>query len=95
MKCKFFFPCLSGSLEVGKLADIVAVDLIGNGDFGYPIYDPISSLVYTTHRKVSHCCNFGFIRPMEFVLAVYFIFFHVLVQPHVLEFYSIRLQICG
>ncbi len=37
-----------GSLEAGKLADIVAVDLGGIG--AAPLYDPISQLVYSGHR---------------------------------------------
>lgn len=37
-----------GSLEPGKLADIVAVDLGGIG--AAPLYDPISQLVYSGHR---------------------------------------------
>ncbi|CEM32085.1 unnamed protein product [Vitrella brassicaformis CCMP3155] len=40
-----------GSLEVGKYADVVAVDL--SADELLPIYDPISHLVYTTARKVT------------------------------------------
>ncbi len=42
-----------GSLESGKLADIIAVDL---GDpFLQPVYDPASHLVYSNHgRQVSH-----------------------------------------
>lgn len=42
-----------GSLEVGKLADIVAIDL---GDpRARPVYDPISQVVYNAHRdQVSH-----------------------------------------
>lgn len=42
-----------GSLEAGKLADIIAVDL---GDpFLQPVYDPASHLVYSNHgRQVSH-----------------------------------------
>ncbi|KAF4668108.1 hypothetical protein FOL47_003172 [Perkinsus chesapeaki] len=39
------------SLEVGKLADIVAVDLGHIGSL--PIYDPVSALVYTNERTVS------------------------------------------
>lgn len=52
-----FFISL-GSLEVGKLADIVAVDLVGNDDLGHPIYDPVSHLVYTTHREVRELVEF-------------------------------------
>ena len=42
-----------GTLEAGKLADIIAVDL---GDpFLQPVYDPASHLVYSNHgRQVSH-----------------------------------------
>ena len=42
-----------GSLEAGKLADLIAVDL---GDpFLQPVYDPASHLVYSNHgRQVSH-----------------------------------------
>lgn len=42
-----------GSLETGKLADIIAVDL---GDpFLQPLYDPASHLVYSNHgRQVGH-----------------------------------------
>lgn len=42
-----------GSLQAGKLADIIAVDL---GDpFLQPVYDPASHLVYSNHgRQVSH-----------------------------------------
>jgi len=39
-----------GSLEIGKLADIVAVDF---GVECFPVHDPISSLVYTTGRRVT------------------------------------------
>ena len=41
-----------GSLEPGKLADIVAVDL--NALECLPIFDPISTLVYSTGAKVSN-----------------------------------------
>lgn len=41
-----------GSLEPGKLADIVAVDL--NSLECLPIFDPISTLVYSTGAKVSN-----------------------------------------
>ncbi|MFN2360830.1 MAG: TRZ/ATZ family hydrolase [Marinobacter sp.] len=42
-----------GSLEAGKLADIIAVDL--SDPFLQPIYDPASHLVYSNHgRQVSH-----------------------------------------
>ncbi len=42
-----------GTLEVGKLADIVAIDL---GDVrARPLYDPISQVVYSAHRdQVRH-----------------------------------------
>ncbi|KAF4735031.1 hypothetical protein FOZ62_025253, partial [Perkinsus olseni] len=40
-----------GSLEVGKIADIVAVDLGHIGSL--PVYDPVSALVYTNERTVS------------------------------------------
>lgn len=42
-----------GSLEAGKLADVIAIDL---GDpFNQPIYDPASHLVYSQHgRQLSH-----------------------------------------
>ena len=44
---------LLGSLEPGKLADIVAIDM---GEIeSQPIYHPLSQLVYTrTGHKVSH-----------------------------------------
>ena len=38
-----------GSLEVGKLADLVAVDLSALGT--QPIYDPLSQLVYASQRS--------------------------------------------
>lgn len=42
-----------GSLEAGKLADIIAVDL--SDPFLQPVYDPASHLVYSNHgRQVSH-----------------------------------------
>ncbi|SFM44086.1 TRZ/ATZ family hydrolase [Marinobacter zhejiangensis] len=42
-----------GSLEAGKLADIIAVDL--SDPFLQPVYDPASHLVYSCHsRQVSH-----------------------------------------
>jgi len=42
-----------GSLEVGKWADIIAVDL--SDAIAQPIYDPVSHLVYSTSaRQVSH-----------------------------------------
>ncbi|MDX1597895.1 MAG: TRZ/ATZ family hydrolase [Marinobacter sp.] len=42
-----------GSLESGKLADIIAVDL--SDPFLQPVYDPASHLVYSNHgRQVSH-----------------------------------------
>jgi 5-methylthioadenosine/S-adenosylhomocysteine deaminase len=42
-----------GSLEAGKLADLIAVDL--SDPFLQPVYDPASHLVYSRHgRQVSH-----------------------------------------
>ncbi len=42
-----------GSLEAGKLADMIAVDL--SDPFLQPVYDPASHLVYSRHgRQVSH-----------------------------------------
>ena len=42
-----------GTLEAGKLADIIAVDL--SDPFLQPVYDPASHLVYSNHgRQVSH-----------------------------------------
>ncbi|WP_166269355.1 TRZ/ATZ family hydrolase [Marinobacter caseinilyticus] len=42
-----------GSLEAGKLADVIAVDL--SDPFLQPVYDPVSHLVYSNHgRQVSH-----------------------------------------
>ncbi len=41
-----------GSLEAGKAADVVAVDL--GGLQSQPLYDPVSQLVYTSGHKVSH-----------------------------------------
>jgi len=42
-----------GSLEAGKLADLIAVDL--SDPFLQPVYDPASHLVYSNHgRQVSH-----------------------------------------
>lgn len=42
-----------GSLEAGKLADIIAIDL--SDPFLQPVYDPASHLVYSGHsRQVSH-----------------------------------------
>ncbi len=42
-----------GSLEIGKLADVVAIDL---GDArARPVYDPVSQIIYSAHRdQVSH-----------------------------------------
>jgi len=37
-----------GSLEAGKLADVVAIDL--GGFAATPTYDPVSQIVYATHR---------------------------------------------
>ncbi|MDB6144482.1 MAG: hydrolase, Atz/Trz family [Pseudomonas sp.] len=43
----------TGSLEIGKAADIVAFDLSGLAQ--QPIYDPVSQLIYATGREcVSH-----------------------------------------
>lgn len=42
-----------GSLEVGKLADITAVDIVGHDYLGLPVHDPLSHLVYTTHPRVT------------------------------------------
>ncbi|WP_437881283.1 TRZ/ATZ family hydrolase [Pseudomonas sp. LRF_L74] len=42
----------TGSLEIGKLADIVAFDLSGLAQ--QPIYDPVSQLIYTGDR---HCAR--------------------------------------
>jgi 5-methylthioadenosine/S-adenosylhomocysteine deaminase len=37
-----------GSIEVGKQADLVAIDL---GDLrARPVYDPVSQIVYSAHR---------------------------------------------
>ena len=42
-----------GTLEAGKLADVIAVDL--SDPFLQPVYDPASHLVYSSHsRQVSH-----------------------------------------
>lgn len=42
-----------GTIEAGKLADIIAVDL--SDPFLQPVYDPASHLVYSNHgRQVSH-----------------------------------------
>ena len=42
-----------GSLEAGKLADVIALDL--SDPFCQPIYDPVSHLVYSQHgRELSH-----------------------------------------
>lgn len=42
-----------GSLEVGKMADVIAIDL--SDPFNQPIYDPASHLVYSHHgRQLSH-----------------------------------------
>ncbi|MEX2474416.1 TRZ/ATZ family hydrolase [Marinobacter sp.] len=42
-----------GTLEAGKLADLIAVDL--SDPFLQPVYDPASHLVYSNHgRQVSH-----------------------------------------
>ncbi|WP_097460520.1 TRZ/ATZ family hydrolase [Mangrovitalea sediminis] len=42
-----------GSLETGKLADIIAIDL--SDDLCQPVYDPVSHLVYSVNsRQVSH-----------------------------------------
>ena len=41
-----------GSIEPGKFADLVAVDL--NSPECQPIYDPVSALIYSTGAKVSH-----------------------------------------
>ena len=42
-----------GSLEAGKLADLIAIDL--SDPFLQPVYDPASHLVYSHHgRAVSH-----------------------------------------
>lgn len=42
-----------GSLEAGKLADVIAIDL--SDPFIQPVYDPASHLVYSNHgRQVSH-----------------------------------------
>lgn len=38
----------TGSLEIGKFADLVAVDLSGLAQ--QPIYDPVSQLIYSTGR---------------------------------------------
>merc|ERR1719277_2820682 len=42
----------TGSLKVGKAADIVAVDL-GHAEVA-PVFDPLSSLVFTNRRDVTH-----------------------------------------
>jgi 5-methylthioadenosine/S-adenosylhomocysteine deaminase len=41
-----------GSIEKGKLADFVAIDL--SNPQCQPIYDPVSSLIYSSHPHVSH-----------------------------------------
>jgi 5-methylthioadenosine/S-adenosylhomocysteine deaminase len=40
-----------GSLEPGKLADIVSIDL--SSPECLPVFDPVSTLVYSTGAKVS------------------------------------------
>jgi len=43
----------TGSLEVGKAADITAIDLAGFNTL--PLYNPLSQLVYSSNsRQVSH-----------------------------------------
>ncbi|MFH7445265.1 TRZ/ATZ family hydrolase, partial [Pseudomonas syringae pv. tagetis] len=43
----------TGSLEIGKAADMVALDLSGLAQ--QPIYEPVSQLIYATGRDcVSH-----------------------------------------
>jgi 5-methylthioadenosine/S-adenosylhomocysteine deaminase len=39
----------TGSLEVGKFADLVAFDLSGLAQ--QPIYDPVSQLIYSTSKE--------------------------------------------
>ena len=53
-----------GSLEAGKWADVIAVDL---GDaYGQPVYDPLSHLIYATNsRQVSHSWIGGHLRMAE------------------------------
>ncbi len=44
---------LTGSLEEGKAADMIAVDLTGLAQ--QPMYDPVSQLIYATGRdRVRH-----------------------------------------
>lgn len=60
----------TGSLEVGKFADIVAVDL--NHINTQPVYDPISTLVYSTQAsQVSHVWVGGHLNVEDGSLLVF------------------------
>ena len=50
-----------GSLEVGKLADVVAVDL--SDSTAQPIYDPASALIFTNQRCVTVICDIVEVYP--------------------------------
>ena len=52
-----------GSIEVGKFADIVAIDL--SSPECLPVFDPISALIYSTGAVVSHVWIGGKIRVRE------------------------------
>jgi len=53
-----------GSLEAGKLADLIAVDL--SDPFVQPVYDPASHVIYSNHgRAVSHSWIHGVLQMQE------------------------------
>ena len=57
-----------GSIEVGKLADLVAIDL--NALNTQPVYDPVAQIVYAANsRQVSHVWIDGVLQLKEFELC--------------------------
>jgi len=57
-----------GSIEAGKLADLVAIDL--NALNTQPVYDPVAQIVYAANsRQVSHVWIDGVLQLKEFELC--------------------------
>jgi 5-methylthioadenosine/S-adenosylhomocysteine deaminase len=57
-----------GSIEAGKLADLVAIDLTAINT--QPVYDPVAQVVYAANsRQVSHVWIDGVLQLKDFELC--------------------------